>query len=185
MSDILADFFVPGIPKGAGSKRALVPINKRTGQPFRSKTGRVVVSVVDDTGEKGKDWRADVKAVARQAYTGDPLTGPLIVEMLFVMQRPKGHYRAGKPERGLHPAAPVWHTSKFDATKLLRSVEDALTGIVWVDDNAVMPRVEKAYGARPGVRVRVTRATVPALFSAEQGATIGPGLLAEAAEAGG
>jgi Holliday junction resolvase RusA-like endonuclease len=166
MSETIVDFFVPGIAKGAGSKRAFVPINKRTGQPLRSKTtGRIVANVVDDTGEKGKDWRADVKAVARDAYTGDPLTGPLIVEMLFVMQRPKAHYRAGKPERGLRPDAPVWHTSKFDATKLLRSVEDALTGIVWVDDNAVMPRVEKVYGARPGVRVRVMRAGRPALFA--------------------
>lgn len=162
--EIVADFFVPGIAKPAGSKRAFVPINKRTGQPFRSKTtGRVVVSVVDDSGAKGKDWRGDVKAIASREYQGEPVACPVVLEILFVMPRPKAHFR--KNGNGpLRPDAPTWHTNKPDATKLLRSVEDGLTGIVWVDDNAVMPRVEKVYGDRPGARIRVTRAVDPRLF---------------------
>ena len=50
------------------------------------------------------------------------------------MPRPKSHFRANGL---LKPTAPLYHTSKPDLTKLMRSTEDALTGICWTDDSSI------------------------------------------------
>jgi len=55
----------------------------------------------------------------------------------------------------------VFPASRPDLTKLIRSVEDALTGILWRDDAQVISQVAlKRYAMpdeTPGVRVRVTQ----------------------------
>lgn len=140
----MIEFFVPGVPKPAGSKRA-----------FRNaKTGRIIVT---DDCKKGKDWRGDVRFVATTAVGDDasPLDGPLYLYVDFHMPRPKGHFG----RNGVKASAPAYPTSKPDATKLLRCIEDALTGILWRDDaQIVMQSVSKIYADKqPGARVRVGR----------------------------
>lgn len=143
-------FFVPGTPKTAGSKRAFM----RPGMKF---------PVIVDDCAKGKDWRGDVKRFAVEAYRGEPLTGPLDVKMLFCMARPKAHFRTGKLAGQLRPDAEVWHERKPDVLKMARAVEDALTGILWVDDAQIcVETLEKVYGAKPGVHVEVKPAELRA-----------------------
>lgn len=133
-------FFVPGIPKPGGSKRAFII------------GGRAVLT--DASGKKGKDWRGDVRAVAALAYKDEPLKCPLRLVVVFTMPRPKAHYGTGKRAGVLRDDAPIWHTSKPDATKLLRSLEDALTGILWADDSLIARQsVRKVYGAATGASV--------------------------------
>lgn len=137
-------FFIPGIAKTAGSKRAFMP-----------KGARFPI-VVDDSGVKGKDWRGDCKRFAMDAIadlTGYPLTGALDVSLRFVMARPKGDLRKdGTPK----PNAPHWHVKKPDALKMARAVEDALTGIVWHDDSQIaVEHLSKVYGTNPGCEVRI------------------------------
>lgn len=140
-------FFVPGIPKTAGSKRA-IPIFARPGDKS-SWRGNVVI----DDNKKGKDWRGDVQAVARRVYQGDPLLGPLKLELTFVMPRPGYHFRT----KGLKPNAPFWPEVKPDVLKLARAVEDALTGILWRDDAQICQEpLQKHYGEQPGVLVELT-----------------------------
>ncbi len=138
-------FFVPGTPRPGGSKRA-----------FRTKTGQIVVT---EAGKYTKTWRQDVRLAAGQAFQGSPLEVPLYVAVVFLMPRPKSHYRTGRHAGELKPNAPLWHTSKPDRTKLLRSTEDALTGLVWVDDTQVVTGpVEKRYpveGEQPGASVAI------------------------------
>jgi len=141
MNNIIS-FFVPGIPRPGGSKTA-----------FRNKyTGRI--QVVDAS--KNQDWKSIVAYSARQAYSGEPLLGPVRLKIIFQMPRPKSHYGTGCNNGRLKTSAPYYHTVAPDATKLLRSTEDALKAILWKDDSQVaIQEVEKVYGAIPGAKIEV------------------------------
>jgi len=139
----MIEFFVPGIPKTAGSKRAFV----------NPKTGRAIVT---EDCRRSKDWQAVVAHEAAEEYSGPLLHGPLWVRMHFWLPRPKAHYHTGKRSGLLRDVAPEWHAKRPDALKMARAVEDALTGVLWVDDAQIADeRLTKHYGERPGVVVRV------------------------------
>jgi len=140
------EFFVPGLPKTAGSKRVF--LNKKTGRPM----------VTDTSGKKGKDWRIDIQRAAWQAYDGPPLIVPLSVTLAFRLPRPKAHYGTGKNAAVLKESAPRRHIVRPDIDKLSRAVLDALKGVVWRDDAQVWAKsAMKGYadGEPPGVRVQV------------------------------
>jgi Holliday junction resolvase RusA-like endonuclease len=109
--------------------------------------------VVIDACKRNGSWRACVSAAAVGAMIGkQPFLGPVSLEVLIFMPRIKSHYRRGE----LKPDAPVWHEVRPDATKLLRAIEDAMTGIVWVDDaQVVRQHVEKRYAGTLGPCVLV------------------------------
>lgn len=124
------EFFVPGIPRPGGSK---------SGFPYKGKDGKLHVRMVDSS-KYVKAWRKVVAAVARQAmFEGClclvPKGIPLRIHGRFVMPRPKSHYGTGRNKDKLKPGAPNWHTNMPDRGKLMRPVEDCLTGVVWHDDN--------------------------------------------------
>ena len=153
MSEAIS-FFVAGIPRPGGSKTACL-IPKRGGGFVHNAKGRPIINQ-KDAGKYTPAWRADVRSAARDAYQGEPLDCPLLVEMTFVMPRPKGHYRTGKFSNVLRDDAPTHHTSAPDALKLARSTEDALTGILWKDDSRTAKlNIEKVYGDRAGVHITV------------------------------
>lgn len=153
MSEPIVSFFVSGIPRPGGSKTAQVI--RRKGGAIVMHNGRPLVTMRDAGGENTKDWRANVAFFARQAYHGDPIDAALRVEFAFVMPRIKGHYRSNG---FLKHSAPKYHTSKPDALKLARSTEDALTGILWLDDSRTAELTSsKVYGDRPGCQVTVYR----------------------------
>lgn len=147
------EFFVPGIPAPGGSKRAFV----------NPRTQRVVVM---DDAKHNAPWRAKVSLVAAQAMIGrDLFCGPLRVSAVFIMPRPKYHFHTGKRAGQLKGDAPYWCEKKPDKLKLMRSTEDALTGIVWRDDaQDVAGRVEKIYGSTPGCRIIIEQANAPELI---------------------
>jgi Holliday junction resolvase RusA-like endonuclease len=152
-------FEVVGTPKPAGSKRAM-PIYRGTGEG-REFTGKA--AVVDSSGQAGKDWRTDVAYAARAAMGNrPPMHGPLGMSVVFKFNRPKWHYRTGKYAGELREAAPEHHTQAPDTTKLVRGLEDAMTGIVAVDDCLfVEQHAQKVWaesGEKPGAVVRVWRA---------------------------
>lgn len=134
-------FFVPGTPKPGGSKRGF--INK--------KTGRVIIT---EDCKKNKEWRSIVSVIAFNEYSGPLMEGPLMLTITFVMPRPKYHYNT----KGiLKPSAPTYHTSTPDASKLTRSTEDSLKGIVWKDDSLVaIQKIWKIYGEKPGAHVTIS-----------------------------
>lgn len=148
-------FFVAGIPKPGGSKRA-IPL-MRHGRLMTRPNGSPIFNMVEDCkGTAG--WRQSVAVFARQAHQGAPLAGPLAVDCEFVVTRPKGHFGTGKNAAVVKPSAPHWPTVKPDATKLFRSTEDALTGILWLDDAQIVRQaVSKSYGESPGAWITVTQ----------------------------
>lgn len=151
MSNTIVQFFVPGIPKPGGSKRGI---------PFQRKGGGLGVRVIDSGGQSTKDWRACVALAAHEAMGERPVhNGPCCVEVEFVMPRPRFHFN----KRGelLDRFADVRHMKKPDATKLWRSTEDALTGIVYEKDEFIdWQQVSKRYadeGKPSGAWIKVMR----------------------------
>lgn len=151
---MIVEFFVPGIPKPAGSKNgfAIKKGGKYTGK----------VAMVDASGKAGANWRADVRAKACEVYSGPPLSIALRVDFIFSFPRPKKHYYIRKSGTALCEDAPRWHTTTPDRTKATRGIEDSLKGVLWVDDNIIVAGVTlKRYcneGERPGVLIRVQEA---------------------------
>jgi Holliday junction resolvase RusA-like endonuclease len=144
---LMVQFTVYGKPQPAGSKRAFVV------------KGRAVVT---DDNAKSKPWKQEVSGTALRAMSdaGVPwMEGPLGLTCVFYLARPKGHYGSGRNAAQVKESAPPFPVVKPDATKLVRGVEDALTGIVWKDDAQVVAQtVLKRYGEPERVEVTVTRA---------------------------
>ena len=144
-------FWVSGVPQPGGSKRAFV--NKKTGR-----------AIITEDCKRNKGWRSMVADAARPVAPTVPIMEPVEMHITFVMPRPKGHFGSGKNAATLKPSAPWGHTVKPDATKLVRSTEDALTGILWHDDAQIVVQViRKIYGPQPGASVTICMPTLDQL----------------------
>jgi Holliday junction resolvase RusA-like endonuclease len=140
-------FFVAGLAKTSGSKRAFV--NPKTGKP-----------IVTSANPKQKDWQQGVKWAAMQAFERNvPWEGPVMLTMVFVRLRPKGHYGTGRNASLLKDwAVDLQPTGKPDSLKLGRAVEDAMSGIVFGDDAQIVEHhIRKVFGDKPGVDIRLVR----------------------------
>ena len=137
---------VLGIPRPGGGK--IAGFNRKTGKGF-----------VRPDNPNTAVWRSDVMAAASLQYSGPLLTGPIGMIYDFRFPRPANHFGTGQNADKLKASAPAWHTIKPDLTKIIRSTEDALTGIVWRDDSQVCDRAErKRYcqaGERPGCTISI------------------------------
>jgi Holliday junction resolvase RusA-like endonuclease len=156
------ELFIPGIPVGAGSKRAFPIYRGSKAKGTREFTGRTIVT--DTTGQKGKDWRSSIHYAAFEAMKQNNLplfNEPVILRVHFWMPRPKSHYRHNLryPEPLLRDDAPSVHSIAPDATKLVRALEDGFNGVVWRDDSLVVEQhIYKDYTdiGRSGASVSVT-----------------------------
>lgn len=158
-------FSVRGIPVPQGSSRGF----------FNARAHRVVITS-DNQSLKG--WRNLVATVAQQHAPSELWTDPVSLGLLFRLPMPKsrengactcthllGRHRkmAGTrtgcrncPCTDYHPAK-VWPSGKPDLDKLVRSIGDALTGIILKDDSRIVAiQVVKEYGT-PGVEVSVAK----------------------------
>lgn len=144
-------FYVPGLPKPAGSKRGF--LIKRNGQY----TGKVAVV---DACEKSREWKAIVAQDAAIAMVGQQMfTGPVKLMVAFHMPRLKSHFGTGRNANTLKVTAPKYPAVKPDLLKLTRAIEDAMTGIVWRDDaQIVIEEMTKIYANGPGCEITVTEA---------------------------
>ena len=164
------EMWVEGRARPAGSKSAIPAINRRTGalvlKTVGSKWGPVRRPIFNmiDSGDNVEWKRAVATAGLVARGDGDVLNGGVFLFVLAVRQRPLRHYVGGSRDRGVRSeyvgARP---TSKPDATKLGRCVEDALTGVWWADDNAnVLVAYGKTYGSGWGAWIRACEAPVSA-----------------------
>jgi len=121
---------VASLPAPQGSFRPM--ISKSTGKPFLAPSNA--------TGYPR--YRADLRAGAMAALDGHtPMTWAVHLEVTFVLPRPAGHFlpvNTKRPVPELNPNAPVYPFGQPDLDKLCRSVLDALTGIVYLDDAQVI-----------------------------------------------
>lgn len=121
-----------GVPAPGGSKTLA-----------RGPSGRAWVR---DSSRRSAPWRDEIRRTVGPLMEGcEIMDGPLGLSVRFYLVRPKGHYG----RRGLRPGAPPYPIVRPDTTKLLRPLEDALTGLVWRDDAQVALQVASRHYGEP------------------------------------
>ena len=133
---------VDGIPAPKGSARAI-----KVGKG--DKAHAVLVASSSDANKRAqRSWSDAVAWAAKAAMAGSPpLDGPVVVNVEFLLPRPKSVKRAA-------------HTVKPDLDKILRCTLDALTGIAFADDSQVVRVVASKHYASattgPGANIHIT-----------------------------
>ena len=128
-------FSIPGITVAKGRARTL-------------KSGRSY------TPAKTANYAARVAAIGKLAM-GDapPVEGPLSLSLIVHLPIPASWSRA-KRESALKGA--VWPVSRPDVDNYAKNILDALNGVVWADDSAVVSLTcTKVYSDDPRAVVRV------------------------------
>ena len=105
-----------------------------------------------------KQWRAAV-ADAAVIQGATPLVGAIEMQAEFIFPRPQNHFGTGKNAGRLKNSAPELHSTRPDISKLLRSTEDALSGLAYQDDariarTSAMKRYA-ANGELPGALIAI------------------------------
>lgn len=138
-----------------------LPATKGSSVPYRDqRTGAIRVKA------DNRRLRAWERSIADRAFLErhlrkrrEPLEGPVVVELLFRLPRPKGHY-VNRDGIRLREGAPTLHAQIPDLDKLIRAVLDGLTkGQVWRDDGQVAElRARKVWTDQgdEGVQIVVT-----------------------------
>lgn len=107
-------------------------------------------------------WRAAVAAAGGEAYgRGELIEDAIVMTTQFTFPRPKSHFGTGKNARKLKASSPSLPIGKPDITKLVRAVEDALTGVVYKDDSQIVSSMpSKMYGDQYVTTIYIQRITV-------------------------
>lgn len=121
----MIDIFIEGIPKAQPRTRAV------------SRNGK---GGVYDPGT-ANGWKMIV-ALALKEFHGAMLSGPIHLEAIFYLPRPKRLMRKKDPEWALY------HTAKPDCDNLIKAVMDSMSDCrIWVDDRQVCSQIVKKYYA--------------------------------------
>lgn len=147
-------FFVPGEPGTKGSARAV---------PYTGRDGKQHAAVRNDA-KRAAPWSASVALAAERAMAGrPPIEGPVRVELVWWVARPKAHYFTGRRAGQLRPDAPMFKATKPDGDKLERCAWDAMTGIVFSDDSRIVTwSGAKPYSVNGLIGMQVTVRAMPA-----------------------
>lgn len=97
-------------------------------------------------------FKATVRMAAAEAYQGPPLDGPLMLVLTCVMPRPgKLKKKSDNP--------PYYATTKPDLDNLMKSVADALSGLLYRDDKQIaevnMVKTVAAGNEQPHVKIAI------------------------------
>lgn len=132
----MIEFVIPGAPVAKQRPRfARVGAYVKTYSPAKTKAYEEIVA-----------WHGKMAMGSRK-----PLAGALIVHFEFGLTIPA----SASKKRGAACLAEA-HVSKPDITNLIKSVEDGLNGICWVDDSCIDEIwAWKFYSETPGVRVTI------------------------------
>jgi Holliday junction resolvase RusA-like endonuclease len=165
-----ATFFVRGTPVPKGSMKGMIHVRGLAGsrcvvvltQQVLSAVGggwRAQPIVTHDDRAAVKAWAKEIKLVASAHAPERPLDGAVGIDATFVVQRPKSVSEKKRPHAVCKP----------DVDKYLRLLQDALTGVLYVDDaQVVRVQMAKVYGEDPGVQVRVWEIGAPAPLLEEE-----------------
>lgn len=165
-----ATFFVRGVPVPKGSMKGMIHVRGAAGsrcvvvltQQVLAAVGvgwRAQPIVTHDDRAAVKAWAKTIKLVASAHAPEQPLEGAVGLRVDFVVPRPKSVSEKRRPHAICKP----------DVDKYLRLLQDALTGVLYVDDaQVVRVAVEKSYGDDPGVHVRVWEIEAPAPLLEEE-----------------
>ncbi len=100
------------------------------------------------------DWKARIIQEIDRVKPARPLSGPVRVDITWLLPRPKSACRKSDPD------GPVFCITKPDRDNLDKCILDAMTQIrVWDNDKQVVAgtlvKLYHAKGGRPGARIRI------------------------------
>lgn len=134
-------FSVRGLPVPQGSARAFVV----KGRPIITSANRGLAA-----------WRRLVSDTAQDHAPRRLLEGPVALTVAFRFPRPKSRritVGRGKKKRRIK----VWPDRKPDLDKLIRTIGDSLSNVIFHDDcQVVRIHASKDYGV-PGVKIEIRR----------------------------
>lgn len=140
-------FTVLGIPAPKGSARAMIRGGRAVNVPSGSNVNRDAL----------QNWNNAVRSAAveavKRARRADLVSGvqfgevAIRLEIEFRMRRRKGDF---KKDGVLKADVPKFHIVKPDLSKLIRSTEDAMIGIVFLDDSQIAELLVRKVYAAPG-----------------------------------
>lgn len=138
------EFFVPGLPVAQPRQRSRVR---------KKKGGASFVQNYTPADSPVNAFKAAVKLVAASAWDGAPIDGPVLMDIDFVFPRPRTMVWKTKDMPRLR------HSKKPDRDNLEKSVMDALSGLLWIDDAQVCDGSIRKFIAsadeKPGVKIRI------------------------------
>lgn len=136
-------FRVYGLPQTKGSAKGFV---------IPGKFGKKARAIITNDNTKNKGWAQTVSGEAqRHRLATCPWSGPIALMLVFFMPIPKS-----LPKR-----APQFMVKKPDLDKMVRSVKDALKGVMYEDDRQVVDMdTHKVYAESPGVWIQVSELTL-------------------------
>ena len=141
---MIVAFTVPGVPVAQPRQRVRIAAGN----------GKAFAQNYTPARHPVNGFKAAVALAAAAAYQGPPLAGPLRLDVTFLLPRP-GRLVWKKREM---PRA--WAPVKPDRDNLEKSLQDALNGQLWIDDQQIVTgNVRKLYAGgdeQPGVIVEVT-----------------------------
>jgi len=132
-----------------------------TGHPVAKGRGRAVQTPNGPriyTPKKTAQFEQDVRQVARaEMQYADPMYGPVSI-VFKAFFAPPSSWPNWKQEAAL--AGALAHTAKPDVDNLVKTAQDAMNGIVFVDDQNIFRMfVLKGYSTSPHISVRVDEYT--------------------------
>ncbi|MCE5225244.1 MAG: RusA family crossover junction endodeoxyribonuclease [Porphyromonadaceae bacterium] len=102
------------------------------------------------TYDPSKDKKRDFLLTVQDKAPKEPLTGPIMITVVFYFGRPKNHFRTGKNSAMLRDDAPEWHISRRDTDNCIKFLQDSLNDIYWKDDSQICwIEAQKKYSERP------------------------------------
>lgn len=106
---------------------------------------------------KTATFKRKLHKLAKESYHGKPLDGELEATVIFGRAVQKS---ISEKERKLRLLGRHRPTVKPDLDNYIKSTLDALTGVLWVDDNAIVKLVaEKRYMEQPIIEIEVRSMT--------------------------
>lgn len=128
---------------------AIEPVEQQ--RPLSVHHGRRTWTVDRD---KSRIYKQKLHDLARQEYKGKPFENAIKVELTFYRAVQKSVSKKKRQQRLDNVVLP---TVKPDTDNYIKSTLDALTGVLWTDDNIITDIVaRKRYSDDPHVFVKIT-----------------------------
>jgi len=145
-------FFVRGVPKAQPRGRTF----------FHPKLNRPV-TVSAPKSHSVNAWRDAIAMAAHARRPAEPWAGPVRLDLLFLMPRPKNHFRTKNrvTSTELKQGAPSLHLTSPDRDNLDKAVMDELKTGGWFSDDSLVfwgliGKVYHPQGTPTGCLIRVT-----------------------------
>lgn len=137
-----------------------VPYRERQRAFQKDSTGRPITYSYKQ--RSTRDQQTVLRLAASNAMASRlPFAEPVVLDVIFYMPIPSGMRKA---DRRLAEEECLPHGKRPDRTQLIKTVEDALNGVVWTDDSLVVGgEAVKLYSPKPRTEIDVRPWSGPAL----------------------